>query len=820
MTWILDAVKDTMRAARHRPGFALAVLVSLSIGIASTTAVLSLVDAVLVRPLPFASPERITGVWFKSPNLPGGLSRIRQSVATFSLFRDQSQVFDAFALAERTDVTVDNRTSATRIAAGLVTPEIFPVLAIAPALGRPFLARDNAPGADPTVMLSDQFWATRYNREPSAVGQTLTVDGVERLIIGVLPAAVRFPESGTQLWVPLVVDPARLVPSDFIYTGYGRLKDGISPAAADADFMRLVNLLPEVYPAAFSRALLARFQLSALFVPLQEELVGDSRQSLTIALLAVLVVMLIVVANVANLFLVRNETRHRDLAVQAAVGAGPARLVRGLIAEGVVYALAGGAIGLALGAGALTLLKRGGEGLIPRLNEVGLDARVVGTVMLLSLAVGVIVGLIPALRLRHLDLGGALRSGGKTIGARRGTARLRWALVAGQIALALALLVNAGLLVRSASELSHVDPGFDPDQVLGARLYLSARDYPTFADARRFYLELVDGTHRLPGVERAAAASFLPLRDGRIFVPYQVEGQDAEGTLPTPLLTKIVTDQYFETMGIKLLSGRTFTRADLEVTTDVVIVSQAFADATWPGQSALGKRIRAGGAPGDTTNVWLTVAGVVASVRDRDLTKPGAPIIYLPFQERHAGAEKRWREVSLAIRGAGAAGLASPLRALVAERDHSLPVYNTQTMAQVIRDTTARSRYTMLLLVATATSALFLAAVGLYGVLADIVNERRREMGLRMALGARPADVRAIVMRQALKLAGVGAGAGLLLTLGTNRVLASLLFGVQSVDPATFASVAITLGAVTWAAASVPAARAAAVHPAITLRED
>jgi len=813
-----EDLKGALRLARRRPGFAVAVLASLAIGTGSAAAVFSLVDAALIRPLPYPAPERIAGVWFTSPNLPGGLSRVRQSAATFLHIRDRTEAWESFALAERTAVTVDEEREPARIPAAAVTPEIFPVLRVAPALGRGFRPSENLPGADPTVLLSDRFWSARYGRNPAAVGQYLTVDGLSHEIIGILPPSVRFPDDETQLWIPLTIDPGNVVGGDFIYTGYGRLKPGMTLAAAEQDFLRLVDLLPEAYPSIFPRALIQRLKLGPLVVPLLEEQVGGVRQTLLIALSAVLVVLLVVIANVAHLFVVRNSGMARDLAVRAAVGATPTGQVRALVVEGLLYGLVGGLLGLLLGSGLLALLTRLGPGVIPRLNEVVVGGRIVLVVLALSLLVGLLVGLLPAWRLGRQELAPALRAGGRMLGSDRATHRFRRLLVGAQFALALALLVNAGLLVRSLRALNAVTPGFESGGLLGARIFLPARDYPGFPEVNTMVRNLVDGAGTLSGVSSAAAVSFLPLRDGRIFYGYLPENAASED-LAAPRLTKVVTDGYFETMGIPLQRGRSFTRDDLENNTESAVVSEAFAAALWPGQDPVGRRFRTPALAGSPAGPWLTVVGVVQSVRDRDLTQPGAEIVYLPFRAEYA-THSRWREVSLVVRSTTTGTLAGPLRQLVARFDRRVPVFDIRTMNEVLADTTARTRYTMLLVIVAACAALVIAAVGLYGLLAQLVNDRRREMGLRLALGATPASVRRMIQRQALLLVALGGSFGLLLTLGTNRVLASVLFGVPLADPFTFISVVLVLTTVGWVAASVPAWRAARTAPAVTLREE
>jgi len=812
----LRDAQDAVRGARRRPAFAGAVILTLGIGVGAAAAVFAVLDAVLVRPLPYAQADRVQGVWFSSPNFPGGLSRVRQSVPTFVHIRDKTRVYESFALAERLKVTMDEGGTPARVAAGTVTSEIFAVLRIAPIVGRAFIASDNAPDAPPTMMLTESLWASRFARDRAAIGQSLRIDGTRREIIGVLPDAVRFPENDTQLWIPLTVDATRAAGQDFIYTGYARLKPGVTEDAAKADFARLVDLLPESYPTVFPRSLMSRLKLSSLFVPLQQELVGEVRGPLLMAVLAVVVVLLIVIANVANLFLVRNGSRIRDYAVRAANGATPARLARSLVTEGVVYALAGGVLGLMLGAGCLALLKELGPAVIPRFNEISLGARTIAVMVAVSAIVGIAAGLVPALQVRKANLGEILRAGGRAAGETGRAMRVRRVLVAAQVALALALLVNAGLLVRSLAAMQAVVPGFSSTTTAGLRVFLSLRDYPRVEDAQRFFLRAADAARLLPGVESAAAVSFLPLRDGRIFYPFRVEGDQATKDLPTPRLRKLVTEGYFETMGVRVASGRVVERADIEANAPVVVVNEAFAQTHWPGDDAVGKRITYAGTPADSATDWLTVVGVVENVRDRELTADAPPIVYAPLQARHL-IGTTWREMSIVVRGPAPRALLSPLRRAIAGLDAGVPAWDARTMTQVLADVNARPRYTMLLVGCSALGALVLATIGLYGVLAQVVSDRRREMALRIALGANPTAVRGMIVGHAIKLAGAGAVIGLGVTAFTNRVVASVLYNITPLDGPTIGSVTILVMGVAWLSAWIPAARAAAVHPSVAL---
>lgn len=805
-------VSDALRGMWRQPGFVAVVAVSLGVGLGAAGAVLSLVDAVLIRPLPYPEVEQVYGVWFKSPNFPGGLDRVRQSPATFVHLRDQNRTFAAVALADAAMATIDDGQRVRRDPSAWVTADLFRVLGVEAERGRALDEGDSAPGAEPVVVISHDYWATRFGARTDAVGSFLDVDGVRRRIVGVLPQGVRFPETQTGLWLPLTIDPTRLEGSDFVNTGYVRLRPGVDLATADADFMRMVDLLPETYPTFFPRPLLARLQLSSLFVPLKDELVGDVRQPLLVVLLGVGAVLVIVATNVAGLFIVRNASRLHDLAVRTAAGAPVSRVVRAVHTEALVYGLVGALLGLVGAWGTLGLLRRVGAGVIPRISEVGLGLRPTLAILLVALALSVAVASFTLVRLRALDLGAALRAGGKSVGPARRTVRLRRLLVAAQVSLAVVLLVNTGLLLRTARGLQAVPLGFQTGQQLGLRVFLPERDYPSFDDARRFHHETVDALLQLPGVEAASAASFLPQRDGRVFVPWQVEGDLATADLPTPRLLVAVDAGYAEALGIPVLEGRTLTRQDALTEQPVVAVSQAFAETYWPGRSALGQRIRSG-----SQGPWLSVVGVLGDVRQRELAEPPPPIVYAPLVESASTA--RWREMSFVVRAPDPERLIPVVADLIGARDRSVPVYDVETLDHTLGAVTARLRYTLWLTLAAAVSAVFLCAVGLYGLLAQVVTEGRQEMAVRLALGATNRSVQSRVLRQALGVVGAGIGAGLLATAFSTRVLRSLLFDVSTTDPAAMGAAVTLLVVVALGAAWLPARKAAALPPALILRE-
>lgn len=814
-----DDAASALRGLRRRPGFTVAALATLTLGLGASAALLGLVDSVLLRPLPYPDADRIHAVWFASPTLPGGLDRVRHSEGTYVHFRDRSEVYAAFALAQSFSVTVDDGVRATRVPAARVTPDLHEVLGREVAVGRSLQPRDMAPDGEPVILLSDALWAERYGRAPDALGQMLTVDGVDRRIVGVLPKDLRFPSAEVRMWVPMSIDEARPDALNFLYTGYGRLAPGKDRVAAEADFLRLVDLLPDVMPEFFPRPLLERAQFSPRIETLPEVVLGDSGPVFALLGVAVLVLLAIAGTNVASLTVVRTEGRVLDLAVRAASGATTRRIQRLLLIEGVALAWAGAVLGALVAGPALQTFARGGEGLLPRLSEVGLTGRALAFTFVAASVLGLGAGALPALRVRGERLTGQLRSGVRSVGAGRSAARIRKVLVAAQVALAVVLVMNAGLLVRSFQRVLSVDTGFDSEGVLTARLALDGRGYRDLDEAWAFLLPFIDHVSTLPGVTAAALSNHLPLREGRIFRPFVVQDVPETAELPNPRLTRIVTDRYFETLGVSVAAGRTFDRDDVLADRPVAIVSRSLAEAWWPGQSALGKQVSYGGDEGGDGPEWLEIVGVAENVRDRDIDAEPAAMVYVPFQRRHLGNE-RWRELSLALRGVDPAGAVPALRRALADRDRSVPLYDVRTMSEVVRDVTRRDRTVMALLVASALVALALAAVGLYGVLSYVVNERRREIGLRLALGAEPFQVRRLVVRQAGTLVGLGLLGGLVALAYTRGIVEQSLYGVEGTDPATLVAVLVILAGVSALATYGPAGRASSLSPTITLRAE
>lgn len=799
-----------LRQAGRQPGLTMALAATVAVATAAVVVVGSIVDRVLIRPLPFSAPERVVGVWFRSPNFPGGLTRVRQSKATFLHLKQQSQVFERIALAEEASVTWDLGSRGVRIRVAQVTSELFEVLGVPVIAGRPLRASDHAPGAEPVVVVTEGAWRRRLGADPAVVGSVIRMDGVPRRVAGVLPAGTRFPSAPVEAWIPITIDTADLGAQDFVYTAYGRMKPGVTEAALQDDMGRAIERLPDAYPQVFPRPLVKRLQLTGLFVPLLDEVVGPVRRPLVLGLAATAVLLLLVAANLGNLHLIRQDRRHLDLVVRSALGAPPRRIRTMVVIDSLLPSLGGGLAGLLGAAVVLVWIRDAGVSVLPRAAELSLSPVTALVSLLVVTSAGAVAALGAASAMQR-DALGALRGGGRTAPSRL-RARLPWMLAAAQVAMAVVSATGAGLMVRSVGAITAVNPGFTADGLSGARLFLPPSDYVDFNAVSGFYRNLMDDVRATPGVEAASLTAFLPLRDGRLLYPYRIEGDPRENPLPTPHQTKWVFDQYFAAMGIPLVAGRPIDRYDLDAGTDIAVVNAALAAAYWPGTDAIGKRLRS-----DADGPWLTVVGVVGDVRDRSLTDPAPPIVYLPYQKRHA-LDRRLREMSVVVRTRTGVNGLSAIEHAVAARDPLVPVSAPETMAAIVRASTAATRHAMQLTVFTAVAALVLAGIGLYAVLSNSVSSRLREVAIRSALGASRADIRrALLGRVALAMAAGGA-VGALLAVFTGRLAAGLLFGVRPFDPITITAVVALVGVTGWAATIGPAKRALSHSPATLLR--
>ena len=813
-------LRRKVRSLRHAPGFTAVTIFTLAVGIGANAAIFSVVNGVLLRPLPYPNEARVVGVWHRAPGLD--IPRLQQAEETYVLYRERARSFQEIGLGDDFEGNLTGVGEPERVPAARVTSSMFTVLAVPPALGRTFSAEDDEPGGPDLAILSHGLWARRFGSDPNVLGKTIELNGVAREIIGVMPADFRDLYGDTRLWIPYRIDREALPTVSFSMEAVGRLAPGVTAEEAEAELSRILPELPRAFPGGITSKMLEDTRMSALVHPLREDVAGDMARVLWILLAVAGCVLLIACANVANLFMVRAEGRARDIAVRTALGADRGDIIRHFLGDSVLLGFLGGAGGLVLAYVAVRALVAFGPAELPRLEAIRVDGGVIIFTAAISLLAGLLFGAVPLAKYGRPDLLASLKEGGRGGSAGRETHRLRNVLVAGQVALALLLLIGSGLMARSFWKLREVEPGFAGEGVLTFRLSLPSASHPEPGDVSRFYEQLRDRLGGMPGVEAVGASSAVPLAEGESNDALLLEDYPLEpGALPEVVRTVYADPGYFRTLGIPLLGGRAFEPDDYRTPRRVAVVSASMARHYWPEGGAIGHRI----APGlgeDQRSDWYTVVGVVGDVHDTALDEPADEIVYYPTTSIDAARDTfAIRTRTLAVRSAGAPlTLAPAVREAVWSLDANLPVVNLRTTGMIVSRSMSRMTFTMVLLGIAALVALLLGTVGLYGVVSYVVSQRTREIGVRMAIGARPDDVRRMVVRQGLVVSGLGAAVGLGAAFALTRVMSALLFGVSATDPVIFAAVPIVLIATAAGAAYVPARRASRVDPMEALRHE
>ncbi len=803
-TFIQD-LRHALRLLRRSPGFATVAILTLALGIGATTAIFSVVNGVVLRPLPYDDPDELYMVW-EDKELRGGPATEWTGRATFRDWRERNRAFEGMAAVNGWAPTLTGGDRPEALAGALVSSGYFSVLGLAPALGRGFLPEEEAPGAGNVVVLSHELWQRRFGGDPTLPGGTLTLNGETHRVVGILRPGFRPPiVQAAELWAPLPLDPEMDDRGNYFLRVVGRLAPGVTPEAARADMQRVAASIAAEHPVDYR-------DVGVTLEPLQEAIVGPVRTPLLVLLGAVGLILLIACANVANLLLARAAGREREVAVRSALGAGRRRLARQLLTESLVLATCGGLAGLALGAWGTELLVHMAPPGTPRLEAIGLHPVVFLFAALSTLGTGVLFGLAPALGLSRRRASEVLREGGRGVeGGGRG--RLRSALVVTELALGVALLVGAGLLLRSFGELRSVDPGFRVQSVLSGRLVFPAAGYDREA-ITGFMDQLERRLEARAGVRGAGLVSVLPLSGSVSDISFGIEGRlPAEGEEPAADLRR-ATPGFFRAMGIPLIRGRTFDVRDREGAGSVAVISQGMMRAHFPGEDPVGRRIKVGNVR-DPESPWFTVVGVVGSVRSRALDRDPEPEIYL------SAAQYPARGMNVVLRGEREPeALAGTLRETVASLDPDMPLAGLAALEELFANAVAPQRFLSRLLGAFAGLGLVLGLVGIYGVMAYAVSRRTREIGVRIALGAAPRDVLGQVMRQGATLTAAGLGAGFLLALLASRALAGILYEVSPTDPLTLAAVPLLLGATALLACWIPARRATRVDPVEALRAE
>jgi predicted permease len=805
---LLQDTRFATRALLGRPSFLVIASITLGLGIGANAAIFSVVDAALLKPLPFARPDRLVSVWPDGAMMPGIFVEVRNGDRTL----DPIAGYSGGAA-----VSMTGGSEPARLVMSDVTSRFFDVLGVRAELGRTFLEGEDQPGRDRVAILGHALWMQRFGGDRGVLGRSVVVDGIPRTVVGVMPAGFRFPSPATDIWVPVSLDPSPANIGRYWGTSHlnviGRLRPGVGVARAQQEIAMLVDRSRTSFPWRMPDA----WGKGVTVVPLERKVVGDIGPMLRLLFVSVALVLHIACLSVATLQRGRAARREREIAYRASLGAGRGRIVRQLLTESVMLGLVGGALGLlvaVVGVRALLLLIPDG---MPRVTEVAIDARVLAYTMVTALATGLGFGLAPALRASRPTLQavlGATRNAGGTAARRR----LSELLVVGQIALGVVLVAGAGLLIKSFWRLHQVELGFRPEQVIAADIPIPAFPSDSVVRGRAFFDRVLEQVREIPGVRSAAVASVLPF--GGVGSMQSSFAADIEahpvppgGSVPM-LVRTVVSDDYFRTLGIPLLRGRGFTLADRDSTPTVAAVDELTAQRLWPNADPLGQRFKP-----VWVKPWVTVVGVVGTVKRDSLNSAGEVSVYL--STRNTAGSLFPTQMTLVLRiDADAPALTSRLRAAVASVDPTVPVKAVRPVADLVSDSAARARFTMLLLATFAAVALALGAVGVYGVVAYTVARRTREIGVRMALGARASDVLTMVLREGGTLAAAGVALGIAGALAASRVLAGFLFGVTPTDTAVFVSVPAVLGIVALGACVIPARRAARVDPVTALRSD
>jgi len=805
---LMQDLRFALRQMAKKPGFTAVVVMTMALGIGANAAIFSVLDAVLLKPLPYSNPEGLIKVWtrFTGIGMPNDQNWV--SAPEFRDFQQLNKSFSDLAAIGSGSINLGVKGSPQRVVGASVSPNLFSMLGAQTLLGRTFLPEEAQPGRDHEVVLSYGLWKRVFGGNTSVIGSTIDIDGVPNSVVGVMPAGFAYPDDA-EIWGPLAFSPDDL--SENSRGGHGlevlgRVKPGLSLAQVQSDMDRVGKTMIEQHGSYPYQ----QYGFGIILHPLLEETVGDVKPSLIVLMAAVGLVLLIACANIANLLLVRSTERQQEMETRMALGASGARLVRQLLTESVVLAFAGGLVGLAITPWILRGLVAIAAKSLPRAIHTAVDSRALALTAAISLATGILFGLAPALqagRKRHFE---GLKGGRSTEGKR--PKRLRSALVICETAFSLLLIAAAGLLLRSFAEILKVDPGFRPDGVLTMRVALPDAVYSKPEQVRGFYSELLDRVQKLPGVQAAGAVSALPLSGQGSSGTTTIDTQSVRLENTTPEADqRVVTPDYFKAMGISLVRGRTFEARDSDTAAPVVVVDESLAQTYWPNQDAIGKRLHMGDRQSKAP--WATIVGVVRHVHNRTLEARSRTEVYWPENQRPSGA------MTLAILTAGnPMNLVPTIQREVSAIDPDLPVYRVSTMTEVMGDSLQRRRLALILLAVFAGLALLLASVGIYGVTSYGVAQRHVEIGLRMALGADRGQVLNMLLRSGLTTIAIGLGLGLVLALGLTRLMSGLLFSVTAWDPVALGGAAALLMAAAFLAIFVPAQRATRVNPMVALR--
>ena len=795
-----------LRILRKNPGFTVIAVLTMALGIGANTAIFSIVNAVLLRPLPFKDSARLVTVW--ESNAAKSQSHGAVGGANFTDWKNQNQVFDPLTAYFSWNYNLTGEGEPQRLTAALVSASFFQMLGADAALGRVLLPEDDREANENVAVLSSALWRSRFGSNREIIGQTITLNGLAHTVVGVMPAGFDFPDDKTEIWRPMAMSPQAAENREGKWLKVaGRLKPGVSLEQAAAEMNTIAGRLSEAYPKTNDG-------WGVNLIPLHEELVGDVRTFVMTLFGAVLFVLMIACVNVSNLLLARAATRQKENAIRAALGAGRLRLLRQSLVENLLLASLGGALGLTLAYLSLDALIKLSPSNVFGLAKATIDGRVLGFTVSLTLLTTLLFGFVPAWQASRSDLNVTLKEGGRSTAGKTGR-RLQDVLVVIEVAAGVVLLVGAGLMIRSFLRLQSVEPGFNPAGVLTMRVMLPANKYGENHQSITFFEQAIERIKNLPGVVSAGAVQDLPLRANEMTFAFSIEGRpDVQATARPEAAYRAITADYLRTMGIPLIDGRDFTAADRMQTTPVVIINQTLARRFWPDENPIGKGLRFG----DPNDPVYTVVGIAGDIKHLGLAGNDSAAIYQPHAQKRFGW-LRW--MSLVVRTSTAPeSMIAAIRSRIAEVDPGQPAHDIATMDQLLADSVTKPRFSTFLFSLFASLALTLAAIGLYGVMSCSVAQRTHEIGLRMALGAQVRDVLELIIRRGMRLTLLGLAIGLAGAIALTRVLETLLFNVSTTDPITFAGVAGLLSLVAMLACYLPAHRATQVDPMVALRQE
>ena len=816
---LLQDVRYGFRTLRKNPGFACAAILVLALGIGANTAIFSVVNAVLLRPLPFPHPEELVKIWHTPPQASfPGMKEFAVSAANYLDWAAQNHVFRDTSIYSFASFNLTGKGEPEFLRARAVSSSFFSVLEAKPLLGRVFSPDEDQPGRNRVVVLTESFWCNHFASDPGVVGKDITLDGAAYRVIGVMRAKSQFPipegDDAIALWTPLAMtDRERAVRGEHHYVVIGRLAPGVSIAQAQAEMDAISRRLEQQYPADDKG-------WGAVVKPLREDIVGDVRTPLLVLLGAVALVLLIACANAANLVLARTLARRKEIAVRSALGASRGRVIRQMISETVVLSFFAGIVGLLIATVGLKLLVAVLAAKLPRASQIDVDGSVLGFTVVVSILTGLLAGLAPAMRLSGVNVSESLKLGSRTSSEGSGT-RTRNALVVSEVALSLMLLVGAGLMIRSLWMLHQVDPGIDPHNVVAVLPSISGTTFPEPQQQIGFYREVLQRISALPGVDSAGMIDSMPLENNGSNQPFQIVGRPVQAMADQPEVNvRLISPGYMRAMRIPLLRGREFDDRDSTNAPGAILISQSLAKKFWPNEDPVGQHVTMYFFP----NKVREVVGIVGDVKDSGLNaKEPEPMLYMPLGQLEASATAAWRSFPLWVVARAKTDptpLIPSLRNTIHEVNSALPIMAAARVENFVDSSLSQQRLNMLLLASFAGMALFLAAVGIYSVLAYNVRRRAREIGIRMALGAQTSNVVSMVFAEAMKPTLLGVIVGVAGALALGRFVSSLIYGVKASDFATFTTVSLVLVIVSFAASLVPAYRATRVQPVATLREE